>query len=60
MKMPQQISKFKDLGIDIKRYTYAECVDELIERYKILLDDKRIQDKDVLERSLFNINNYPN
>jgi aspartyl/asparaginyl-tRNA synthetase len=32
-KQKEQLSQFEELGINIRRYTYQECVDILIHKY---------------------------
>jgi len=54
-KQKQQLAIFKQLGININRYTYLECVDILIEKYTEACDALEYTEEERYRKELLRI-----
>lgn len=59
MKTSERLLLLHHLGFNIEK-SEETLFDELILKYRMLIADKEVQDKNMLEQALYNIKRYPN
>jgi len=56
----KQLAYFHSKGIDTLSKTYSQCVDEMIDLYQQLLDEKLFYEKENFRNNLLNIKKLQN